>query len=229
MHSGHAAWTIFGFGNFISDIFDCIHASGDRVGAIVSNVPVRPEQRADLAHRIEVQGYEIAVVDIRDFLPRDTDKYFYGFFRGRRAPIVEIKKRYGIYFSRLAHPAAHIGSNVTLGEGVIISPGAIIAPNCRIGCFTRVNRASSLGHDLSIGDFSDIAPGVSIASGVRIGDHTTIGIGATVIENVHIGNNSLIGAGAVVIDDVPDNVVVVGVPAKPLRKNPDIEAPAHVH
>ena len=38
--------------------------------------------------------------------------------------------------------------------------------------------------------------------------------GAKVVGNVQVGNNVVIGANAVVIKDVPDNAVVVGVPAK---------------
>jgi UDP-perosamine 4-acetyltransferase len=64
-----------------------------------------------------------------------------------------------------------------------------------------------------------VAPGAAIASLVRVGEKTMIGIGATVIERIKIGANSIVGAGAVVVDDVPDNVVVVGVPARVLRKN----------
>ena len=35
-----------------------------------------------------------------------------------------------------------------------------------------------------------------------------------IIGNIMVGNNVMIGAGAVVTKDVPDNAVVVGVPAK---------------
>jgi UDP-perosamine 4-acetyltransferase len=45
-----------------------------------------------------------------------------------------------------------------------------------------------------------------------------VGIGATVIEKVRIGAGAFVGAGAVVIRDVPDNVVVAGVPARILRE-----------
>lgn len=38
--------------------------------------------------------------------------------------------------------------------------------------------------------------------------------GSIIIGNVKIGNNVMIGTGAVVTKEVPDNSVVVGVPAK---------------
>ncbi|UKK74846.1 serine acetyltransferase [Segatella bryantii] len=42
----------------------------------------------------------------------------------------------------------------------------------------------------------------------------TVCCGAKVLGDVHIGNNVVIGANAVVVKDVPDNVVVAGVPAR---------------
>lgn len=52
-----------------------------------------------------------------------------------------------------------------------------------------------------------------------IGDNVVIGTHAQIVGNVRIGNNSIVGAGAIVTHDVPDNVVVVGNPAKILRSN----------
>ena len=52
-----------------------------------------------------------------------------------------------------------------------------------------------------------------------IGDNVVIGTHAQIIGNVTIGNNSIVGAGAIVTRDVPDNVVVVGNPAKILKSN----------
>lgn len=41
----------------------------------------------------------------------------------------------------------------------------------------------------------------------------------TVIGNINIGNNVTIGAGSVVIKSIPDNCVVVGNPARIVKKN----------
>ena len=47
-----------------------------------------------------------------------------------------------------------------------------------------------------------------------IGDDVSLGANAIVLGPIRIGNHVRIGAGAVVVDDAPDNVVLVGVPAK---------------
>ena len=45
-----------------------------------------------------------------------------------------------------------------------------------------------------------------------------IGAGATILPGVTVGENAVVAAGAVVSKDVPDNVVVGGVPAKILKQ-----------
>jgi serine O-acetyltransferase len=54
---------------------------------------------------------------------------------------------------------------------------------------------------------------------ITIGDNCYIGTGATILGPVTIGDNVIIGAGAVVNNDIPDNVVVGGVPAKVINFN----------
>ena len=53
---------------------------------------------------------------------------------------------------------------------------------------------------------------------VVIGENCFIGVGATILPNVTIGASCVIGAGTVVTRDIPSNSMVVGVPAKIIRK-----------
>lgn len=48
---------------------------------------------------------------------------------------------------------------------------------------------------------------------VKIGDNVWVGARAVILPGVTIGNNVVVAAGSVVNRDVPDNVVVAGVPA----------------
>jgi acetyltransferase-like isoleucine patch superfamily enzyme len=82
-----------------------------------------------------------------------------------------------------------------------------------------INRTVSIGHDSILGDFSTIAPGVTISGMVKIGRKVTIGVGATIINDVRIGDNSVVGAGSLVLNDVPEDVVVIGTPAKVSKQN----------
>lgn len=53
---------------------------------------------------------------------------------------------------------------------------------------------------------------------IIIGDNCYFGVGSSVIgKNIKIGNNVTVAAGAVVTKDIPDNVVVAGIPAKIIK------------
>jgi UDP-perosamine 4-acetyltransferase len=115
------------------------------------------------------------------------------------------------------HPTAIIEHNATLGRGVVIAAGAIICCNSTIGDNCIINTGAIVEHETKVGPNVHIAPGVNIAGRVVIGRNSFIGIGATVKEYINIGEDVTIGAGAVVVDDVPDRVVAVGIPARPIR------------
>ena len=106
---------------------------------------------------------------------------------------------------------------VNLAEGVQIIQGAIVNRGVSIGKHTIVNTNATVDHDCKIGDFVHIAPGATLCGGVKVGKRTLIGANATVLPNCEIGANVNVGAGAVVTTDLPDNVVVVGVPAKIIK------------
>lgn len=58
---------------------------------------------------------------------------------------------------------------------------------------------------------------------VTIGDDVWIGGKASIMPGVTIGSNVVIAGGAVVTADVPDNVMVGGVPAQIIKKLPPIQ------
>lgn len=121
-------------------------------------------------------------------------------------------------FGTAIHKTSNIGSHVEIGEGTVVMPGTIINADTKIGDHVIINTSASVDHDCNIGNFAHIAPNASICGGVAIGEGTLIGAGATVIPLVKIGKWCTIGAGAVVVEEVPDHSVVVGNPAKIIKK-----------
>ena len=108
---------------------------------------------------------------------------------------------------------------VEIGSGSILSPFVTITSNVVIGKAFQANIYSTVCHDCKIGDFVTFAPNVNCNGNIVIGDHVYVGTGAIILPGENnkpkkIGNNSVIGAGAVVTKDIPDNVTVVGCPAK---------------
>jgi sugar O-acyltransferase (sialic acid O-acetyltransferase NeuD family) len=125
----------------------------------------------------------------------------------------------GLQFTTIVHPSARVSSTSQLGEGSIVNVGVIVAAHSKIGRHALLSRGVLIGHHTTIGDHVSVMPGANIAGNCRIGDATYVGMGAIIIDNLRIGSHSVVGAGAVVIADVPDNVLVVGNPARVVREN----------
>ena len=113
----------------------------------------------------------------------------------------------------LVHPSAIISKNVEIDKGTVIMAGAVINTNTTIGKGCIINTLCSIDHDCILNDGVHISPGAHIGGTVKIGNCSWICIGSSIANNLIIGKNVIIAAGAAVIRDVPDNVVVAGVPA----------------
>lgn len=106
----------------------------------------------------------------------------------------------------------HIGKNVYINSnslftdlgGIYLDDNVLIAPNVTI---VSVNHHQEPENRRNL-----------ILKPVHIKKNAWIGASATIAPGVTIGENSIVGAGAVVTKDVPDNTIVAGVPAKPIKK-----------
>lgn len=78
--------------------------------------------------------------------------------------------------------------------------------------------AESVGKNLTV--YQGCTIGAVHGKGApTIGDNVLMYAGSKIVGKVHVGNNVVIGANAVVVNDVPDNAVVVGVPARVVSLN----------
>lgn len=101
---------------------------------------------------------------------------------------------------------AHVDYNVTVGDNTMIEGLVYIPPLSKIGKNVFIGPAATLTNDPY--------PPSGKMIGVTIKDGAIIGSRAVIKAGVTIGQNSVVAMGAVVTKDVPDNTVVVGVPAK---------------
>ena len=124
------------------------------------------------------------------------------------------------------------GSKV--GAFVEIQKGATIGKNCKISSHTFICEGVHIEDNVFIGHgvmfTNDLFPRATNADGSQqteadwkvietfVKKGASIGSNATILAGITIGAGALIGAGAVVTKDVPDHAVVVGNPAKPLKK-----------
>ncbi|ETA66810.1 acyl transferase family protein [Methanolobus tindarius DSM 2278] len=133
--------------------------------------------------------------------------------------------------------AANKMSYVKLGDDCYLGPNITITPFGGGASYSKQEKGTIF---LEIGDRVSISPNVSFFCSmhpensklskiygkiekITVENDVWIGGGAILLAGVSLGKNSVIGAGAVVTKDVPENTVVAGVPAKPIKKIPDLE------
>ena len=105
------------------------------------------------------------------------------------------------------HPKAKIGKNLFIDHGM----GVVIGETSDVGDNVTIYHMATLG---------GISPSINSDNQRETKRHPTlqdnvvIGSGAQVLGPITIGKNAKIGANAVVTKDVPENGVMVGIPAK---------------
>ena len=137
-----------------------------------------------------------------------------------------------------------IGAGTRLWQFVVALPGAQIGADCNIcaHCFIEndvvigdrvtVKNGVQLWDGLRVGDDVFIGPNVTFTNDryprskhhpatfavTTVKTGASIGGGATILPGISIGRGAMVGAGAVVTQSVPDGAVVVGNPARIVRK-----------
>ena len=105
------------------------------------------------------------------------------------------------------HPGAKIGKNLFIDHGM----GVVIGETSEIGNNVTIYHMATLG---------GIAPSINSNDQRQVKRHPTlsdcvvVGSGAQILGPVMVGANAKIGSNAVVTKDVPENAVMIGIPAK---------------
>jgi len=130
---------------------------------------------------------------------------------------------------------AQLEDDVDIGPFARLRKGAHLMEHVHMGNFGEV-KDSTLGPGVKMGHFSyigntTIGANTNIGAGTitcnydgykkhptEIGENVFIGSDSMLVAPLKIGDRSRTGAGAVVTKDVPDDTLVVGMPARAIRK-----------
>jgi len=124
--------------------------------------------------------------------------------------------------SHITHHYEANGDKLIIGKFCQIASGVEFVMN---GVNHQMNAVSTFpfytleGWTMNVPKFSDMP----IKGDIVIGNDVWIGQNATILPGVHIGDGAIIGANSVVGDDVSPYTIVVGNPAKKIRKRFDEE------
>lgn len=130
-----------------------------------------------------------------------------------------------------------IGDGSKIGAFVEIQKNAFIGARCKVSSHTFVCEGVTIEDEVFVGHgvvfINDRVPRATAGGALQteadwevrrtlIKKGASIGSGAVIMCDIVIGERAVIGAGAVVTHDVADDGVVVGNPARPIRKGGEL-------
>lgn len=141
--------------------------------------------------------------------------------RNSAIPLADLTK----YNARI-EPGAVIRDLVEIGNNCVIMMGAVLNIGAVIGDKTMIDMNVVVGGRAIVGKNCHIGAGTVLAGVIEppsadpviVEDDVLIGANAVVLEGVRIGKGAVIAAGSVVVKDVEPYAVMVGVPAKMIKK-----------
>ena len=136
-----------------------------------------------------------------------------------RIRIKEKLKQNGIKLGKVIDPSAIISPTAILGSGIIVPSDCIIASSAIIGENVAINVKSIVGHDIILSNDVVVSSMVNIGGACKIGAGTYLGMGCLIKEGLEVGEEVIIGMGSVVHNNIPNRMIALGNPARPMKEN----------
>ncbi|MCR5726947.1 MAG: acetyltransferase [Lachnospiraceae bacterium] len=125
----------------------------------------------------------------------------------------------GIKLATLIHPGVYIDESSKIGDGVTICEGVTTTSCVNLGDNVYIQPHAVIGHDISIGRHSVVGSNVEIGGSNRIGERVFIGFMVGTLQGLEIGDDVEISAGSIVFRNIEPGMIVMGNPARVIRRN----------
>lgn len=126
-----------------------------------------------------------------------------------------------VRLATLVDDTAVVSETANIGAGAIIFPGCFVSSMATLNHNVVMVAGTLIGHDTVLGDNCVISGQVNIGGACTIGRESYVGMGTQIKENTRVGRGTIIGMGSVVFKDIPDDVIALGNPCRPMRPNTD--------
>lgn len=125
----------------------------------------------------------------------------------------------GLSMATVVDPSSIISGTAQIFDGTIIAPNCMVSSSVVLGKNVTINCQSIIGHDCKIGENTFISSMVTVGGNCEINRNSYVGIGAQIKNGLTVGSEAIIGMGSIVHKNVPDSIIVMGNPARPILKN----------
>ena len=209
---------IIGAGGFAKEVYFLAQNNLESTWQFGGFIDYQPKNTS-----IPCRGKDELVIDENKFLdtikPSENVRIYIGIGDGKK--INQITSKFSEFDFPNLIASDFIGDiqSIQLDRGNIILSGCIFTVDIEIGSFNIFNLNTTLGHDSIIRDCNVFNPGCNISGSVNIGSNNLFGTNSTVLQNLRIGNNNILGASSLANKDFENDNIMVGIPAKPIRKS----------
>lgn len=148
----------------------------------------------------------------------------------------------------ILYAGSTFGDGFSCGHRVTIRENSTFGANCRVGTLSDIQGHVTfgdhcwlhsnvhIGQQSTIGNFvfiypyvvftNDPTPPSNVCIGPTVGDYSQIAVFSVLLPGVKVGRHCLVGAGSIVGKDVDDYQMVLGSPAKPVKRVTEIKSRA---
>lgn len=190
------------------EAFECIDSS---IYEFIGFIDDNPEKQLTT-----VFGYPVYSREILIKLDKNTDVLIvvgsYLNFHKRKT-IIEGLQVATDQLAQVIHPKASVSKHAHIGKNVLIMAGTVITSNARVEDHCCILPNCVIHHDSVIQQYTLLAASVTVSGNSTIGENSYIGAGVTIKDGIKIPSKTLLGSGSNVVKSLEKSGTYFGNPA----------------